>query len=114
MRVAPSARGGNEILTGRTLFVGCPFGASPSCCSAGLLAPAAVGAATFAFLVFVCGLDPTGCSPSSESDSAFRLPELTARFCGMVGTTYGVERGLNERRCGGRNRIDRARVMTKS
>ncbi len=98
IRVAPSARGGNEILTGRTLFVGCPFGARPVC-------SAESGAATFAF--FVCS-DPMDFSPSG-TESAFRLPELTARFGGMVGTKYEVKEDLNERQSGGR--IDRARVM---
>jgi hypothetical protein len=100
IRVTPSARGGNEILTGRTLFVGCPFGARPVC-------SAESGAATFAFLV--CS-DPTDFSPSG-TESAFRLPELTARFGGIVGTKYEVEGDLNERQSGGR--IGRARVMTK-
>jgi len=105
IRVAPSARGGNEILTGRTLFVGCPFGARPVC-SAGSLA---AGTATFAFFVLVLSA-PAGFSPS-ESGVAFRLVELTARFCGMVGTMYGIRKDPNERRYGGR--IDRAQMMTK-
>ncbi len=94
IRVAPSAHGGNEILTGRTLFVGCPFGARPVC-------SADSGAVTFAF--FVCS-DPTDFSPSG-SDSAFRLLELTVRFEGMVRTTYEVKRDLKKRQSGGR--IDR-------
>jgi hypothetical protein len=102
MRVAFSARGGNEILTGRTLFVGCPLGASTFCPAAGSLA----GAATLAF--FVC-LDPTGFSPS-ESEDAFRLLELTARCCGMGEIMCGVKQDLNERRYG--SGIDRALVMT--
>jgi hypothetical protein len=97
IRVAPSARGGNEILTGRTLFVGCPFGARPVC-------SAESGTATFAF--FVC----SDFSPSG-AESAFRLPELTARFNGMVGTKYEVKKSLDKRRSGGR--IGRTRVMTK-
>lgn len=97
MRDAPLARGGNDILTGRTLFVGCPFGARPDC-SAGF------GAVTFAF--FDC-LDPTSFS-LSETDAAFRLLELTARFCDIIGTTYGVKQGLKER-CG--NRIDRRAMI---
>jgi len=102
IRVAFSARGGNEILTGRTLFVGCPFGASAFCSAAGSLA----GAATLAF--FAC-LDPTGFSPS-ESEDAFRLLELTTRCCGMTGIMCGVKQDLNERRYG--SRIDHALVMT--
>ena len=97
----PSTRGGNEILTGRTLFVGCPFGARAVC-------SAESGTATFAF--FVCS-DPTDSSPSG-AESAFRLPELTARFGGIVGTKYAVKEDLSGRQNGGR--IDRARVMTKS
>jgi hypothetical protein len=101
IRVAPSARGGNEILTGRTLFVGCPFGARPVC-------SAESGAATFAFLV--CS-DPTDFSPSG-TESAFRLPELTARFGGMVGTKYEVKGDLNERERK-RESGGRIRVVTK-
>jgi hypothetical protein len=100
IRVAPSARGGNEMLTGRTLFVGCPFGARP-------VSSAELGAVTFAF--FVCS-DP---SPSG-SESAFRFPELTARFWlfgGIRGRMYGVKQDLTERQSG--RRVDRARVMTK-
>jgi hypothetical protein len=98
IRDVPSTRGGNEILAGRTLFVGCPFGARPVCSAE----PDA--AVTFAF--FVCS-DPTDFSPSG-SESAFRLPELTARFGGMGGTTYEVKQDLNERQSGGR--VDHARV----
>lgn len=90
-------------MTGRTLFVGCPFGARPFC-SAGSLA---AGTATFAFFVF---LAPADFSPS-ESGVAFRLVELTARFCDMVGTMYGIRKGFNERRY--RGRIDCVQVMTK-
>lgn len=82
IRAVPSTRGGNEILTGRTLFVGCPFGARPVCSAE---EPGA--AVTFAF--FVCS-DPTDFSPSG-SESAFRLPELTARFGGIGGTAYEVK-----------------------
>lgn len=101
MRNVPLARGGNEIWAGRTLFVGCPFGARP--------VSSAAAAATFAF--FVCS-DPTDFSPSGF-ESAFRLPELTdtARFGGIWGTTYGAKRDLNEGQSDGR--VDRARVMTK-
>jgi hypothetical protein len=88
-------------LTGRTLFVGCPFGARPVCSAAELESVAA----TFAF--FVCS-DPVDFSPSG-AESAFRLPELTARFGGIVGTKYEVKGDLNERQSG--RRIDRARVM---
>ena len=102
IRVAFSARGGNEILTGRTLFVGCPFGASAFCSAAGSLA----GTAALAF--FACCLDPTGFSPS-ESEDAFRLLELTARCCGMVVMIGGVKQDLNERRYG--SRIDHALVI---
>ncbi len=98
IRVAPLALGGNEILTGRTLFVGCPLGARPVC-------SAESGAVVF-FAFFVCS-DPTDFSPSG-SESAFRLPELTARFGGIVGTMYRARRDLKERQSGGR--IDRARV----
>ena len=83
-------------MTGRTLFVGCPFGARPVCSAA------ESDASTFAFLV--CS-DPTDFSPSG-TESAFRLPELTARFGGIVGTKYGVKGDLNKRQSGGR--IDRA------
>jgi hypothetical protein len=63
------------------------------------------GAATFAF--FVCS-DPTpDCSPSGI-ESAFRLPELTSRFGGIVRTKYEVEGYLDERQSGGR-----IRLMTK-
>ena len=100
MRNVPLARGGNEISAGRTLFVGCPFGARPVSSAA---------AATFAFFA---GSDPTDFSPSGF-ESAFRLPELTdtARFGGIRGTMYGAKRDLNEGQSGGR--VDRARVMTK-
>ena len=64
--------------------------------------------ATFAFLV--CS-DPTDFSPSG-TESAFRLPELTAHFGGIVGTKYEVKGDLNKGQSGGR--IGRARVMTKS
>jgi len=81
MRIARSERGGNEIFTGRTLIVGCPLGAR-------LVPSARFGAAsTFAFLVVV--LNPTGFSPS-ESDSAFRLLELAARFGGIDKTVRWV------------------------
>lgn len=80
-------------MTGRTLFVGCPFGARPFCS----VASPAAGTATFAFFDFV---PPAGFSPS-ESEVAFRFVELTERFCGMV----GISKDLNERRYGGR--IDR-------
>lgn len=96
IRVVPSARGGNVILTGRTLFVGCPFGARPVC-------SAELGSVTFAFFD----------SSPSGSESAFRLPELTARFGGMRRATYGVTQNLNNERRSG-VRVDRARVMTKS
>jgi hypothetical protein len=54
-------------------------------------------------------LGRTGFS-ASESEDAFRLLELTARCCGMVGIMCGVKQDLNERRYG--SRIDRALVTT--
>ena len=83
------------------MFVGCPFGARPVC-------SAASGAATFAFLV---RSEPTGVSRSG-TESAFRLPELTALFGGIVEKyEYEVKGDLNERPS--RGRTDRALVMTK-
>lgn len=97
MRVTRSERGGNDIFTGRTLFVGCPLGARP-------LSSAGVGAAeTFVFLAV---LDPMG-FPPSESDSAFRLLELAARFGGIDKSVTGVAQDLNKEQRG------RERVMTK-
>ena len=86
MRVVRSERGGNEIFTGRTLFVGCPLGASPV---------SSVSASTFACLVVF--FDPTGFSPS-ESDSAFRLFELAARFGGIDKSVTWVAEDLNKER----------------
>ena len=74
IRVARSAREGNDIFAGRTLFVGCPLGARP------VSSARFAVASTFAFLAVV--FDPTGFSPS-ESASAFRLLELAARFGGI-------------------------------
>ena len=97
MRVARSERGGNDIFTGRTLFVGCPLGARP-------VPSARFGdGSTFAFLVV---LDATGFSPS-ESDSAFRLLEPAARFGGIDKNVAWVAQGFNKEQRG------RERTMTK-
>jgi hypothetical protein len=85
-----SARGGNDILTGRTLFVGCPFGAR-------VVSSAGLDALSFAFFVFT---DASGCSPS-ESERAFLLLELAARFCDIVGSMKEIEQDLDERQNGG-------------
>ena len=94
MRDVPLARGGKEISMGRTLFVGCPFEARP------------VSSETVTFAFLVCS-DPTGFSPAGSA-SAFRLPELTARFGGIV---YRVKQDRNEGRSG--SRVEREQLMTK-
>jgi hypothetical protein len=81
-----STRGGNDILTGTTLFVGCPFGAR-------VASSAEFDTLSFAFFVFT---DASGCWPS-ETETAFLLLELAARFCAIVGSMKEVEQGLNER-----------------
>ena len=81
-----SARGGNDILTGRTLFVGCPFGAR-------VVSSAELDTLSFTFFAFT---DTSGFSPS-ESEPAFLFLELAARFCGIVGSMKEVEQDLNER-----------------
>ena len=100
MRVVRSERGGNDIFTGRTLFVGCPLGARP-------VPSARFGAAsTFAFLVVV--LELMGFSPS-ESDSAFRLLELAARFGGIDKTVERMVQDFNKEQRG----RERERAVTK-
>jgi hypothetical protein len=91
-----SARGGNDILIGRTLFVGCPLGARP-------VSSAELDGFAFAFFVFT---DISGCSPSESEPAFFRLPELLACFCGMAGAIKEVEQNLNEG-----DEINRERAM---
>lgn len=98
MRVARSERGGNDIFTGSTLFVGCPLGARP-------VPSARFGdGSTFAFLVV---FDPM----ASESDSAFRLLELAARFGGIDKSVTWVAKDFNKGQRGREPAMTKLRKM---